>query len=719
MLSMTSVAFLHPHNHHYGTINIHSSSFQRHESNDYNKINKPPNHKDQKFSVHIRNTNRLCMKEFEENEDEHDNDNTTTTTTTTTTTAITNDQLQLEETGRAQLQKYFSFPIDSWQAIAGGHILLRNNVIVEAPTGAGKTVVGEMALHIAFQSNQNAIYTTPLKALSNQKFAELRKIFGSENVGLATGDMSINRSARIMVMTTEVYRNMAWRAAEKGSDLVVAMDDNYDIHDNMSYTNSMEDHELSNTSVVVLDEFHYMGQKGRGGVWEEAVITSPRHIQLVGLSATLPNSLELSQWMTQTTQTKTCLVRAGGGRPVPLRYKFATRDGLSSLFRNPDAGPGAPLGLLGLRGDGVPDIDPKTKKRKKDDFDDDTNNNLLPKGLQLNPVLKSMMQRRAEKVNQMIAKKALAIDDGMEKGRWRGNRRDYDGGSGRGKDVKNEYSARAMSPKEERKERERLLKAEMRKTVPSLNYVLRCLKRENLLPAIFFIFSRAGCDEAMEAVCYDMKKQDKVKQIAGIPRSNSMDETDSGRGRKTRQRAAKKQESILMQDKQGRTFRTNSNYITEDTFSSILDGSDLDLDVDITNPLGESNLNGYSERGLLSLSEVKQAVQRIRVFNEMNPEIKFSDRVIDCMLHGVGSHHAGQLPAHKAFVESMFRSQLIKVVFATETLAAGINMPARTTVICSMAKRGDNASMNLLDTANTLQMAGRAGRRGMDTDGTW
>lgn len=330
-----------------------------------------------------------------------------------------------------------------------------------------------------------------------------------------------------------------------------------------------------------------------------------------------------------------------------------------------------------------------------------------------------MMQRRAEKVNQMIAKKALAIDDGMDKGRWRSKRRDYDGGSSRGKDVKNEYSARAMSPKEERKERERLLKAEMRKTVPSLHFVLRCLKRENLLPAIFFIFSRAGCDEAMEAVCYDMKKQDKVKQIAGIPRSNAMDETYSGRGRKTRQRAAKKQESIIMQDKQGRTFRTNSNFITEDTFSSILDGSDLDLDVDITNPLGESNLNGYSERGLLSLSEVKQAVQRIRVFNEMNPEIKFSDRVIDCMLHGVGSHHAGQLPAHKAFVESMFRSQLIKVVFATETLAAGINMPARTTVICSMAKRGDNASMNLLDTANTLQMAGRAGRRGMDTDGTW
>lgn len=634
---------------------------------------------------------------------------------------ITDDQL--EESGRTQLQQYFSFPIDSWQAIAGGNILLGNNVIVEAPTGAGKTVVGEMALHVAFQSNQNAIYTTPLKALSNQKFAELRKIFGSDNVGLATGDMSINRSARIMVMTTEVYRNMAWRAADKGSDMAVTGDDD----SNLSYPNIMEDHELSNTSVVILDEFHYMGQKGRGGVWEEAVITSPRHIQLVGLSATLPNSLELSQWMTQTTQTKTCLVRAGGGRPVPLRYMFATRDGLSPLFRNPDAGPGAPLGLLGLRGDGMPEVNSKKKRKKSKHngdnvFDDDLNdimNSRLPKGLQVNPGLKSMMQRRAEKVNQMIAKKALAIADGEKNGRWRGKRRDYDGGSKRWTDAEREVSTRAMSPKEERKERERLLKAEMRKAVPSLHYLVRCLKRENLLPAIFFIFSRAGCDEAVEAVCYDMKKQDKVKQIAGIPRSSALDDTTSSRGRKTRQRAAKKQESIIMRDREGRTFRTNSNYVTEDSFSSILDDSGMDIDIDIGNPMEETNLKGYSERGLLSLSEVKQAVQRIRVFNDMNPEIKLSDRVIDCMLHGVGSHHAGQLPAHKAFVESMFRSQFIKVVFATETLAAGINMPARTTVICSMAKRGDNASMNLLDTANTLQMAGRAGRRGMDTDGTW
>jgi superfamily II RNA helicase len=106
------------------------------------------------------------------------------------------------------------------------------------------------------------------------------------------------------------------------------------------------------------------------------------------------------------------------------------------------------------------------------------------------------------------------------------------------------------------------------------------------------------------------------------------------------------------------------------------------------------------------------------VFNSENEEIVFDELNVKQFLLGVGSHHAGMLPAHKSFVETLYRAQLMKVVFATETLAAGINMPARTTCICSLAKRGDGSTMNLLETFNLLQMAGRAGRRGMDTDGT-
>lgn len=579
------------------------------------------------------------------------------------------------------------------QAKAGGEVLEGRNVIVCAPTGAGKTVVGEMALFDAFHSNKKAIYTTPLKALSNQKYAELRKIFGADHVGLATGDMSINRGAQIMVMTTEVYRNMAWRAMDK--------DDDYD----ETEENSMNDDlslrgrsELSDLKVVVLDEFHYMGQKGRGGVWEECVITSPAHTQIIGLSATLPNADQLVRWMESVTERKTTLVEAAGGRPVPLRFLFATRDGIEPMFRNEDAGPGAPLGLLGLRGDGVPESKPKSKRSEFD-------GNSIPKGLGLNPKLKAMIQKRSEAVNRMIAKKAASL----ERDRFR--RVDgYDDDRKRDRSV--------MNPKQERKERERLLKAEMRKAVPSIHFTLRKLIQRDLVPAIFFIFSRAGCDEAAQHVCYHMRKASTIRQISN---RNNVEERASKSG-KGRQRSAKKtyaaeQDTAILKDKTGRSFRSNSKFATEDTFSSI-EADLLMEDFEISNPLEESNLWGYADRGLLDYAQVKDLAARIETFNEENEEIKFSDESIDCLLHGVFSHHAGQLPAHKDFVEKMFRAQLIKVVFATETLAAGINMPARTTVICSLAKRGDGGQMNPLDTANTLQMAGRAGRRGMDTDGT-
>lgn len=233
----------------------------------------------------------------------------------------------LQTKSQLNIPQYFNFPLDDWQLQAGNEIIQGNNVITCAPTGAGKTVVGEIALHYAFENNKDSIYTTPLKALSNQKFMELRKIFGVDNVGLSTGDMSINRGAKVMVMTTEVYRNMAWRASSSGR---IESDDESD--------NVDEENDLANLSIVVLDEFHYMGQPGRGGVWEECVITSPSHTQIVGLSATLPNANNIANWMTSVTK-QTTLIEALGARPVPLRYMFATRDGLEFLFKDENAGP--------------------------------------------------------------------------------------------------------------------------------------------------------------------------------------------------------------------------------------------------------------------------------------------------------------------------------------------------------------------------------------------
>ena len=653
-------------------------------------------------------------------EPHHDDDDATATTTTTTTT--TKDEEETIELARNRLGSYFSFPLDDWQLWAGGEVCRGHNVVVCAPTGAGKTVVGEMALYVALEEGCRAIYTTPLKALSNQKYAELRESFGKATVGLSTGDISIHRDAKLRVMTTEVYRNMAWRSSGGGGGG----------GDGPLDHNIMLDDNLSDTAVVVLDEFHYMGQPGRGGVWEESVITTPGHTQIVALSATLPNALQLANWMESVTGRRTVLVQAGGKRPVPLRYLFATKKGLYPLFRDPDAGPGAPHGLLGLRGDGLPqqlyNNNNNNNKKKKGfgakDQDNDPSDK-IPRGLQVNPALKTLARKRVQRVdNSMERLKARAL---MEGGDAQQDNDEYNknGWRPRGRDRLVRRGG-PLSPREERRERDRLLRNEMKKSVPSLSLLLKRLEQRDLLPAIMFLFSRAGCDTAASTVC---------RRMSGPPDPNRLleddfddDDTDNNNGsqkpkRKTRQRSQRYQDrkNGLIGDSDGRSFRKGSNYVDDDVLESVLDGpsrSNGNVVIEAGSPLSSENWAYYSKAGLLSYDQIQEVASRVAAFNKDNAEIAFDQDVAQQFLFGVGAHHAGMLPAHKAFVETLYRAQLMKAVFATETLAAGINMPARTTCICNMAKRGEGGSINLLETSNLLQMAGRAGRRGMDSDGT-
>lgn len=533
---------------------------------------------------------------------------------------------------------------------------------------------------------------------SSVLIVRFRKRFGTANVGLSTGDVSINRQdARLTVMTTEVYRNIAWRSS--------GAPDQEDKLPNSS-------NDLSKNAVVVLDEFHYMGLPGRGGVWEECVITSPPHTQIIGLSATLPNALQLAEWMEGVTGRKTVLIEAPGTRPVPLNYLFATREGMYPLFRNPDAGPGSPLGLLGLRGDGTPvGVKGEKESSAKNGFeeDDSPKDEKLPRGLRTNPALETLAQRRLQRVNKALERqraKQNRIQDDFDD--W-----DFKGGRGRGK---RSYNSGKMSNREERKERDRMLKREMRKSVPSLPVLLERLKEKDLLPAIFFIFSRAGCEQAANTVRTAFKgPRDPTRDI------DVEEEFDRKQAKEKKGRKRKSGKTELFEDGNGRTFRMSSDNINEDTFMSLMGEKQAALD-DIKfvpdSPLSSENWKFYSTAGLLEYEQVQTVAGRVAHFNEENSEIAFTDEVIEQFLFGVGSHHAGMLPAHKAFVELLFRANLIKACFATETLAAGINMPARTTVVCAMAKRDGSRSMSLLETSNMLQMAGRAGRRGMDTAGT-
>lgn len=421
------------------------------------------------------------------------------------------------------------FDLDPFQ-VAGCHALERgHSVLVAAPTGAGKTIVGEFAIHLAMQSpNDKAFYTTPMKALSNQKFRELVDVYGAEQVGLLTGDTNINGGARIVVMTTEVLRNMIYADSAALRDL----------------------------RYVVMDEVHYLADRFRGAVWEEVIIHLPAHVRLVSLSATVSNAEEFGDWL-DTVRGDTEVI-VSEIRPVPLEQHVLVRDDLLPLF------------------------------------DDRA-------GVATSAVNQELMRIRS-----------------FTGSTFESNRRAQEYRSARhaGRQAKRPQRGghRPNARRIERLDR------------PD---VVRLLERANLLPAIFFIFSRAGCDAAVQQV-----------RRSGL-RLTSPEE------------------------------RREIRAIVEDRTRSL---QDEDLAV-----------LGYWEW-------------------------------LENLERGVAAHHAGLLPAFKEVVEELFQRKLVKAVFATETLALGINMPARTVVLEKMEKFNGESRVAITSGEYT-QLTGRAGRRGIDVEG--
>ena len=202
----------------------------------------------------------------------------------------------------ADFEASLSFPLDDFQkesclAVADGH-----SVLVAAPTGAGKTIVGEYAVRHAVERGEKAFYTTPIKALSNQKFAELRRVYGDDRVGLLTGDTSINSEAQVVVMTTEVLRNMIYAASPT----------------------------LDTLGVVVLDEVHYLADRYRGSVWEEVIVHLDAKTAIIALSATVSNAEEFGAWLTEVRGDTRVIVSER--RPVPLWPHVMVREGLFDLY---------------------------------------------------------------------------------------------------------------------------------------------------------------------------------------------------------------------------------------------------------------------------------------------------------------------------------------------------------------------------------------------------
>ena len=418
---------------------------------------------------------------------------------------------------RAQFIARYSFPLDRFQVEAFDALDRGDHVVVAVPTGSGKTVVAEYGIEIARSARRRAFYTAPVKALSNQKYRDLVAIYGDDDVGLLTGDNSINGDAPIVVMTTEVLRNMIYGRSRLLHDL----------------------------GLVVLDEVHFLQDSYRGPVWEEVMIHLPPHVRLVCLSATVSNVDELSEWITTVRGPTASIVERR--RPVRLDNEYLVAD--------------------------------KTNDR-----------------LRMLPVF----------VDGHVNRDAVQLDESAARGsrdRREQRRQRRSGGQGSGR---------------------RVLAA------PSRVETVELLERRKLLPALFFIFSRAQCDAAAKS-CVD----------AGIHLTTG-DE-----------RAAVR---------------------------SIVD----------------ARLGGLDDADLRVLCYTQFLTQ------------------LEC---GVAAHHAGMVPPMKEVVEACFIEGLVKVVFATETLAVGINMPARTVVIEKLTKfTGEHHER--LTPGEYTQLTGRAGRRGIDDLGS-
>ncbi|RKR30275.1 DEAD/DEAH box helicase [Arthrobacter oryzae] len=444
------------------------------------------------------------------------------------------------------------FELDDFQREACLSLQAGRGVLVAAPTGAGKTIVGEFAIYLALQRGLKAFYTTPIKALSNQKYAELAAKYGAARVGLLTGDTSINGDAPVVVMTTEVLRNMLYADSDTLDDL----------------------------GFVVMDEVHYLADRFRGAVWEEVIIHLPSEVQVASLSATVSNAEEFGAWL-DTVRGQTDVI-VSEHRPVPLWQHVMVGRKIVDLFAGDTS-----FDEIAPAGEGAGSEDAAARAAE------------LPgrTGFEVNPELLSMA--RAE--SQMNFR-----------GRF---------GHG-GRNQRQQRSQRGQQDEAPGGQRSPVRKASRPQVIASLD-------RQDLLPAITFIFSRAGCDAAV-AQCVS----------AGLWLTTE------------------REQQIIAQ--------------RVDEAAQDIPSDDLDV------------LGFWSWR--------------------------------DGLLRGLAAHHAGMLPTFKEVVEKLFVDGLVKAVFATETLALGINMPARCVVLEKLDKFNGEAHVNITAGEYT-QLTGRAGRRGIDVEG--
>jgi antiviral helicase SKI2 len=465
------------------------------------------------------------------------------------------------------MAREWPFELDTFQKEAVYHLENGDSVFVAAHTSAGKTVVAEYAIALAAKHMTKAIYTSPIKALSNQKFRDFRNEF--DDVGILTGDVQISPESSCLIMTTEILRSMLYR----GADLI------------------------RDVEFVIFDEVHYVNDMERGVVWEEVIIMLPEHVTLILLSATVPNTYEFASWVGRTKK-KDIYVISTLKRPVPLEHYLWSGKSMHKIV--------------------------------------DSNKRFIEKGWkEADDILSGRDKQKAQKAAEAQAQSQAARGGQQGRGRGQGNARGggpRGGGQGRGGPQGGPGGrGRGQPANRGTGNIARTGRGGGRTTAAQDRnvwvHLVQHLRKENLLPACVFVFSKKRCEE-------------------------------------------------------------NANSLSNQDFCTATEKSAIHM-------------------------IIEKSLARLKPEDRVLPQIL---RLRELLGRGVAVHHGGLLPIMKEIVEILFARTLVKVLFATETFAMGLNLPTRTVVFSGFRKHDGKSFRDLLPGEYT-QMAGRAGRRGLDTVG--
>lgn len=409
----------------------------------------------------------------------------------------------------------------------------KKSLLATLATGSGKSLFAEFAIQLAITNKKKIIYTSPIKSLSNQKFQEFSSKFPSESIGILTGDIKFNPSANILIMTTEILRNLLYKQNDDG----IIEDDKFNVNISMS-----------EVSHVIFDEIHFINDESRGKIWEESLILLPRKMQLIMLSATLSNPREFADWIEKINEKEVHIV-SKKERLIPLKH---------FLYYN--------MKYPGKKAEKL------TEKEKFQKLFKNTNK----------------LVEIVNEDNEFDSKKYIEMNQLSEM---------------------NRKLSKYINPK------------------ATFNVLLKTLKKKNLLPCIFFVFSRKKCEQYATETDFCFNTKEEQSEVENIINSE---------------------------------LRKLNNYKI------------------------------YLEsRQLMDMKKL--------------------------LIKGIAYHHSGILPILKEIVEILYSNKLVKVLFATETFAIGVNMPANSVIFTDVKKYSDNG-MRYLHTHEYAQIAGRSSRPGLSSN---